>query len=62
MRSSWRNARENVPRRYGQRLGEVQRVARALLCLGVGSILAVVLLDEITRPFAGIFRVALEEL
>ena len=38
-------------------LGEVQGIARALFCLGPGPIFAVVLLDEITRPFAGSFRV-----
>ena len=38
-------------------LGKVQGIARALFCLGPRPILPVVLLDEITRPFAGSFRV-----
>ena len=36
-------------------LGEVEGIARSLFCLGRRPIFAVVLLDEIARPFAGRF-------
>jgi hypothetical protein len=43
-------------------LGKVQGIAGALFCLGLEPIFAVVLLNEITRPFAGSVRLALEDL
>jgi hypothetical protein len=43
-------------------VGEIQRIARALLCLGVRPVFALMLLDQIPRPFAVICRVALEAL
>ncbi len=36
-------------------LGKVQGISRSLFCLGLQSIFPVVLLDEITRPFAAQF-------
>ena len=41
---------------------EVECIARSQFCLCPGPIFVVVLLDQITRPFAGGFRVALENL
>ena len=41
-------------------LGKVQGISCSQFCLGPWPILRVMLLDEITRPFAGRFRMALE--
>jgi hypothetical protein len=46
----------------GKELGKVQGIARALLCLGPKTILAVVLFDQITWPILKSFRVTLEDL
>ena len=43
-----------------KKLREVEGVARPQFCLCPGTIFAVVLLDELTRPFAASFSVALE--
>ena len=45
----------------GKELGKVQGIARALFCLGHRPVSALVLLDEIARPFAGSFRVPLKD-
>jgi hypothetical protein len=46
----------------GKELGKIQGIARALFCLSRRPVSALVLLNEITRPFAGSFRVPLKDL
>ena len=43
-----------------KKVGEIQGIARALFSLNAGPVFVLVLLDQITRPFAASFRVALD--
>ena len=45
----------------GKEPGKVQGIARALFSLGYRALSALVLLDEVARPFVGSFRVPLKD-